>query len=203
MEQYRGVKFDYEKISASFPYDDRLDSLNRWAYLFSELGLTPVHPDGAYGNQSYRTGRSSFIITKSGMQPEQSLQLDNYAHVVGFKKKSTTFTIEGQAVPSSECFLHNALYEHLPEVNAILHGHCSLLNSHAKALGIPVTSIFHDYGTQELADSAIELVTASMNFFILKDHGFVAVASNIDEAGKTTLGYYAELIELLRKRIPA
>lgn len=203
MEKYSGVKFGYEKATASFSYDDRLDSLNTWAYLFSELGLTPVHPEGAYGNQSYRTGSTTFIITKSGMQPEQSLQLDNYAHVVGFKKESSTFTIEGTAVPSSECFLHNALYEHLPDVNAIFHGHCSLLNTHAKALAIPVTDSFHDYGTPELADSAIKLVTASMNFFILKDHGFVAVASSIDEAGKTTLSYYAELIELLKKRIPA
>lgn len=198
MEQYRGVKFGYERKSSTFSFDNRLNTLNDWAYLLSELGLTPVHPEGAYGNQSYRTGRSSFIITKSGMQPEKNLQLTNYSHVVGFDKTSSTFTIEGDAIPSSECFLHNALYQHLPEVNGILHGHCSLLNSYAKRLAIPVTSTFHDYGTQELAHSAINLVTASTNFFILKDHGFVAMASNIDDAGKITLEVYSRLIEILK-----
>lgn len=202
MEQYRGVKFDYEKQSASFTFDDRLNILNDWAFLLSELGLTPVHPDGAYGNQSYRTGRSSFIITKSGMQPEQALELKNYSHVVGFDPDRPAFYIEGEVIPSSECFLHNALYEHLPQVNAILHGHSALLNRYAQQLAIPVTSTFHDYGTQELADSALELLTtASMNFFILKDHGFVAIASCIEDAGKTTLSYYARLIEILKNAV--
>jgi len=198
MEKYRGVKFNWQRIKSSFSFDQRLSALNRWAYLFSELGLTPVHPDGAFGNQSYRTGESSFVITKSGMKPEQALQQRNYSHVIGYEEETSTFLIEGEAIPSSECFLHNALYKSLPNVNAILHGHCTLLNSLAPQLSIPVTQTFQDYGTPELAESALELVNDSINFFILKDHGFVALAEDIDNAGKLTLKHYSNLINILK-----
>jgi ribulose-5-phosphate 4-epimerase/fuculose-1-phosphate aldolase len=199
MEKYQGVKFQHRRTTDTFSYDHRLAQLNRWAYLFAQLGLAPVHAGGAYGNQSYRTGETSFVITKSAMIPAELLQPADFCHVVGFEKHSTTFVVEGPAVPSSECFLHNALYRALPPVNAILHGHCSLLNLHAQALDIPVTRKFYDYGTRELAESALLLAAPDTLFFILRDHGFVALGKDIDSAGKLTLKYFAELIALLRK----
>ena len=199
MESYQGVKFQRQQTKTTFSYDLRLTHLNRWAYLFSQLGLAPVHGDGAYGNQSYRTGETSFIITKSAMLPAESLHPDNFCHVIGFDQQSTTFVTEGTALPSSESFLHHALYQSLPHINAILHGHCSLLNTHSQALNIPVTKQFHDYGTQELANSALELLGKPILFFMLKDHGFVALGKDIDSAGKLTLSFFSDLIELLKK----
>lgn len=199
MEKYQGVKFHHRQTKSTFSYDHRLAELNRWAYLFSELGLAPMHQSGAYGNHSYRTGDSSFIITKSAMLPAAILQPDAFCHVVDFEEPSTTFITEGTTIPSSESFLHLVLYKALPNINAILHGHCSLLNLHATELNIPVTKKFHDYGTQELAESALALVDRSTRFFILKDHGFVALGEDIDKAGKLTLRYFSELIALLQK----
>lgn len=198
MEKYQGVKFQHHQTKTTFPYDHHLPRLNHWAYLFSQLGLAPVHADGAYGNHSYRTGETSFVITKSSMIPAEVLQPDDYCHVVGFEEHSTTFITEGKAPPSSESFLHNAIYRSQPHINAILHGHCSLLNTHSRALNIPVTKKFHDYGTRELAESALRLVNQTTFFFILKDHGFVALGTDIDNAGKITLHYFSELITLLR-----
>jgi ribulose-5-phosphate 4-epimerase/fuculose-1-phosphate aldolase len=198
METYQGVKFQYHPIKTTFTYDDRLTLLNRWAYLFAQLGLAPVHTRGAYGNHSYRTGPTSFVITKSAMTPAETLQPADFCHVVGFEEPTATFITEGSAPPSSECFLHNALYRALPKINAILHGHCSLLNIHAGDLNIPVTKKFYDYGTPELADSALALLTPDTSFFILKDHGFVALGEDIDSAGKVTLRYFSALITLLR-----
>jgi ribulose-5-phosphate 4-epimerase/fuculose-1-phosphate aldolase len=132
------------------------------------------------------------------MIPAELLQPDDYCHVVGFEEHSTTFFSEGMSPPSSECFLHHALYQSLPHINAILHGHCSLLNIHAEALNIPVTEKFYDYGTPELAESALLLATPATPFFILKDHGFVALGEDIDSAGKLTLSYFSDLIGLLR-----
>ena len=74
MEKYQGVKFRNQQVKSSFSYDDRLDQLNRWAYLFSQIGLAPVHSEGAYGNHSYRTGNTSFVITKSAMIPSEILK---------------------------------------------------------------------------------------------------------------------------------
>lgn len=200
METYQGIKFHYRPTKTTFSFDHRLALLNHWAYLLSQLGLAPVHACGAYGNHSYRTGSTSFIITKSAMTPAEALQPADFCHVVGFEEQSTTFITEGSAPPSSECFLHNALYRALPQINAILHGHCSLLNIHAGDLNIPVTKRFYDYGTQELADSALALITPETSFFILKDHGFVALGEDIDSAGKVTLQYFTELITLIRTK---
>jgi len=198
MEKYQGVKFRHIRKNNTFSYDHRLARLNHWAYLFSQLGLAPVHADGAYGNHSYRSDGTSFVITRSAMLPREILHPDDYCQIVGFDEKSITFYTNGIPTPSSESFLHNALYQSLPHINAILHGHCSLLNIYATALNIPVTKQFYDYGTPELAESAISLVDSSSRFFILKDHGFVALGEDIDTAGSLTLSYYAELIDLLR-----
>lgn len=198
MEKYQGIKFRHHQTKITFSYDHRLVNLNRWAYLFAQLGLAPVHAAGAYGNHSYRTSGTSFVITKSAMIPAEVLQPDDYCHVVGFEENTTTFFSEGIAPPSSECFLHNALYQSFPHINAILHGHCSLLNIHAAALDIPVTEKFYDYGTQELAESALLLASPATPFFILKDHGFVALGKDIESAGKLTLRYFSVLITLLK-----
>ncbi len=198
MEKYQGVKFRNQQVKSSFSYDDRLSQLNRWAYLFSQIGLAPVHSEGAYGNHSYRTGKTSFIISKSAMIPSETLQPDDFCHVTDFEASTSTFLTEGTALPSSECFLHNELYQALPEINVILHGHCSLLNIHAETLKIPVTKIYCDYGTPELADSALAVVGPSTRFFILRDHGFVALAGDIDFGGNLTLDYYSKLIQVLR-----
>lgn len=203
MENYQGVKFQYRQTTTSFAYDWRLPELNRWAHIFSQLGLAPVHAEGAFGNHSYRTDTISFVITKSAMIPAEILQPNDFCHVLGLDESTTcsttTFRTEGQCAPSSESFLHYLIYQTLPHINAILHGHCTLLNIHAEALHIPVTKKFHAYGTPELAQSALEIIDHKTSFFILKDHGFVALGEDIKAAGKLTLNYFSDLIRILQK----
>lgn len=198
METYQGVKFQYSRTQLTFAYDQRLEILNQWVFLFTELGLAPLHDSGAYGNQSYRASPSSFIITRSGMAPQKRLNVENYVHITGFDTRSGTFMTEGLATPSSECFLHNALYNALPHINAVLHGHSALLSEYAEHLSIPVTKKFHEYGTPELADSALQMQKERSDFFILKDHGFVALGKDIQSAGNMTLDYAAKLIKILQ-----
>lgn len=198
MESYVGVKFTHRQLSDYFAYDERLSSLNNTAYIFSQLGLTPVHREGAYGNQSYRTSKSSFVITKSGMVPGKELEPTNYCEIVGFDRNSKTFTSHGLETPSSESFLHNEIYSTLSSVNVILHGHSTLLNAHSTALNIRTTPTFYDYGTIELAQSALKLAHNN-NFFILKDHGFVALGPTIKATEELVLDYYLRLIHLLKQ----
>ncbi len=199
MERYQGVKFGHRRTGDSFAGDhDQLTTLNRWAYLFSELGLAPVHGNGAYGNQSYRTGASSFVITRSGMIPKKDLEPDNFCQVIDFEEATGTFVYQGMAIPSSECLLHHALYQSEPQINAILHGHSALFNRYADRLSIPVTASFEPYGTPELAESALALMDGITRFFLLKDHGFVALGEDVDQAGKVTLAAFARLIDFLQ-----
>ena len=190
METYRGIKFNHQQDAPTFAFDHRLSDLNKITYLFSQLGLTPVHPDGAYGNQSYRTSASSFIVTKSGMIPQRDLVVDNYCHVIQFDRETTTFISQGKNPPSSECFLHHEIYAALPDVN--------VLNENATKLDIPTTKMFYDYGTPELAQSALELACQNQTFFVLKDHGFVALGNNLSNSGRLVLDYYGRLINLLK-----
>lgn len=198
MESYQGVKFNHTRLKQRFDFDHRLKELNRVAYLFSQLGLTPVHPQGAYGNQSYRSSETSFIITRSGMIPSKNLDIDNYCEIAGYTRATTTFLIHGTSIPSSESFLHNEIYTSLPHIRVILHGHSPLLNDYAEELVLPVTARFYEYGTQELAQSALLLARQGILFFILKDHGFVALGKTIKGTSSLVLDYYGQLIKLLR-----
>jgi ribulose-5-phosphate 4-epimerase/fuculose-1-phosphate aldolase len=200
-EEYQGVKFSYQATAHSFPYDDRLTSLNHWSWMLGQLGLTPLHAKGAYGNQSYRTTGLSFIITRSGMIPTAELQLENFCLVDRYDHHQNCFYGRGQHNPSSESYLHYCLYQALPHICAIFHGHSELLDHNARFLGIPETSKFHPYGTVALAHSAVELARANAEAFILKSHGFVVLGENINAAGKTTLNYLYRILNKILKNL--
>ena len=196
MEIYTGVKFKCLQRGDTFPYDLRLAQLNTWAFLLAGLGLTPVHPGGAYGNQSYRLGVTSFIITASGMTPEKDLVPENYVLIEGLDGQNGFYT-KGVRKPSSESLLHYSIYAEFPDAGAIMHGHSGLLEQYATDLAIPVTTTFQAYGTQALAESAVDLLRKGTDFILLKDHGFVAIGKAIDAAGKVVLDYYERLLAVL------
>ena len=133
MEIYSGVKFEIENIGEQFDTDDRLPSLNRWAYVFAELGLAPVHSAGAFGNHSYRDSGESFIITRTGMIPCGQLDKEDFCRA-SYDIGGRRFVVQGRHQPSSESFLHHSIYQNYPEVNAVMHGHSALLNEYAGAL---------------------------------------------------------------------
>ena len=201
METYQGVKFSFTQVADACPYHEKLPLLDRWVLLFSQLGLAPLHPAGAYGNQSFRTSGDSFIITRTGMFPAPQFTLENYTLVEAFDRQLNAFTTRGTAAPSSESFLHRLLYEEDQEIHAIFHGHSELLTREAKRLDIAVTDTFYDYGTMELAESAVAVMRKGHRFFILKDHGFVSLGTTLDEAGRQTLEYYRRLLSLLLKSL--
>lgn len=198
MERYQGVKINCRcQGSRLLGGDASLPLLNRWTFLLSQLGLTPIHAEGAYGNQSCRTGADSFLITRSGMIPGAAVRCEDYCHVVACDAQGNNCDYFGDSLPSSETLLHHLLYHNHPWIGAILHGHSPLLLQHADHLDIPTTTTCHPYGTRELAISAAEMVTPQTRFFILKDHGFVAMGSDLNDAGRTVLTVYSRLISLL------
>lgn len=197
MENYQGIKFKVKKISDHFEYDERLEYLNHWTWLFGQIGLTPIHQEGAYGNMSYRDDQGAFVITRTGMIPEETLNPENYTCVSGYDEEDG-FITRGSYEPSSEALLHYRLYQEHPDIQAILHGHLDILNQYASALGVPVTPTFCEYGTPELAQSGVELVSSNHPLIILKDHGFVSTGCSIDEAGNRMLTIYQQLLETLK-----
>ena len=201
MEIYTGIKFKCLQCGDTFPYDLRLAQLNAWAFILAGLGLTPVHPEGAYGNQSYRLGDTSLIITASGMTPEKDLAPENYVLIESLDEQGG-FHTKGVRKPSSESLLHYSIYREFPETGAIMHGHSRLLEQYATDLAIPVTTTFQPYGTSALAESAVGLLREGTGFILLKDHGFVATGKDIDATGQAVLEYYERLIAVLKKKAP-
>jgi ribulose-5-phosphate 4-epimerase/fuculose-1-phosphate aldolase len=201
-EIYQGVKFSHNRLQRLFSHDGRLERLNYWAYLFSQLGLAPVHSGGAYGNSSYRVDGDSFIITRSGMLPCRELVPGNFCRIMDIEAGTNRISYHGESPPSSECLLHHLIYRNKPGIQAILHGHSALLNEYCDSLRIPVTEKFHPYGTPELAASALEAVRSTPGdtfMFILRDHGFVVVSDSIDKAGRLTLDYFSGVIDIIGK----
>jgi len=198
MERYQGTKIDCRCLDVAFTgYQALLERLNHWAVLLSQLGLTPIHAEGAYGNQSCRTGATSFLITRSAMVPRQGCFLEDYCHVVACDVARGSCQYLGASPPSSETLLHHLIYHRHPTVGAILHGHSPLLLEYAERLDIPSTAVAHPYGTVQLAHAAVEMVGGATSFFNLKEHGFVALGKDCDDAGRTALAVYARLLSLL------
>lgn len=146
---------------------------------------------------SYRVGKDGFIVTKTGMIPEKTFEPSDFSYVELLDHRREEVRYKGKFQPSSECVLHERLYRNYDSVKAILHGHSSLMIEEAASLSIPVTSKFYDYGTPELADSAVDLFSLENKIIILKDHGFVAGGESIEEAGRLVLEKYGELLSLL------
>jgi ribulose-5-phosphate 4-epimerase/fuculose-1-phosphate aldolase len=198
METYSGIKFSCTFASPDFTSQDSLLTLNTWAYLLSQLGLAPVHPEGAFGNFSARTGSHSFYISKTGMVPEKRFLAENFCHIIDYDLSLREITAEGRHQPSSESLLHAALYQHNDATRAILHGHCQLLGDFAGELQLPETDSFVPYGTVELAESAVAIAAQGSSFFLLKNHGFVALGQDVEGAGRLTLDHFGRLLDLLK-----
>ncbi|MFN2353970.1 MAG: class II aldolase/adducin family protein [Desulfopila sp.] len=198
MEHYKGIKFITRKVDDSFAPYSFMEELNTWVYVLGELGLAPVHPEGAYGNHSCRVSSSSFVITCSGMVPSRDMRQNNYCEL-SYQEGDEVFLVKGQREPSSESFLHLLVYRNFPDVNAIMHGHSGLLNGFSRQLGLCETDKEFPYGTKELAYAAMQVLRPEAPFILMKNHGFVATGPSIGQAAKTVLGQYGRLIELLRK----
>lgn len=194
-EYYSGVKFHCQQKDFAFAATKTLKKLNFWAWLFKELGLAPAHPTGAYGNFSSRTEQHSFLISASGMMPKEKIVASNYCLVTRCDEEAMFLEYCGVTPPSSETLLHHLIYRNRSDVGAILHGHNNLLLKSCKSLCIASTQSYYDYGTKELAAAASELAIKE-DFFILKDHGFVALGKDLNAAGQTTLHFLQKLIAL-------
>ena len=75
-------------------------------------------------------------------------------------------------------------------LNYSVHGHLCL---------IPVTQSFAEYGTPALAESALDIISATNQLILLKDHGFVALGESIASAGCLVLKTFREMLARIEK----
>jgi len=190
-EEYRGVRFTTAFLGHEPPSHPLLPELRRWCRIFHDHGLAPPYPGGSSGNLSFRAGES-FIITGTAIGLKDNLGDDAFVEVVACDLAIDHINARGCRQPSSEAMLHALLYRHFPAVGAVFHGHHEIITGQAEALGIPVSPYPLPYGSKELAEAALALA-AQGNFFVLREHGFVAVGENMAQVGALCLTWLAKI----------
>jgi len=190
-EQYRGVKFVTEMVGMKVPSDKRIDRLIYWCGIFDKKGLAPPYDGGSYGNLSFRLkpGRGNFVITAAQSGLADSTSLDRFVEVNEVDFDRGVVKASGARNPSSESMVHAAIYNHRPEVNAIFHGHCKAISENAERLGIPITKQEAPYGTLALVDRVLEIINTpnTDGMMEMRNHGFISLGINLDDAGKRVL----------------
>jgi len=195
-EIYTGPKFETVFQSNHAPEHDDIEYLKNWCSTFHAQGLTPSHESGTAGNLSFRTfpGCNEFIITGAGLHAKCRLNESDFVHIVSCNISQRKVWVKGTRLPSSESMMHYAIYNTLPEVNAVFHGHHQGLIDHADELGLPVTETVCDYGSPELIQSIVPLL-GKHTLIIIRDHGFLSIGDSMEEAGHQVLTHKNKLIE--------
>ena len=169
-------------LSKNSPNDGRITQLANWGRRFYSSGLVK----GIEGNLSFRT-RLGFIVSGTSIALD-ALTPETVVEVTGvvYGLNKTSVYVKGQVIPSREVILHSQIYEYCNGINAIFHVHDPSIMNKAEKLGIPVTVSEQEAGSQALAQEAVNLLKINKNvkYFVLKNHGVIALGATMDEAGK-------------------
>lgn len=153
---------------------------------------------GTWGNISVRTAKNNIIITPSGgrydtMTVDDLVEIDLSEEVVSGKRQ-----------PSSELACHMAIYNHYPQINAVIHTHSLYASACAAARkGIPpviedmVQIVGADVpvakyalpGSEQLANNVV-IAMQDRTAVLMANHGAITCGTTLAEALLT-----AEILE--------
>jgi len=184
------VEFRVSFISVDPPCDDRVGALREWCRRLAEHGLTPLlgGEGRSLGNLSFRVvpGRPGFIITGSSLQSKGALTQSDFVEVVDCDPDLGVVFAAGARDPSSESFLHHAIYAQRQDVGAVFHGHDAEIVDNAARLGIPETAVPQPPRSLRLAREVAKILHQG-DFLVMKEHGFLSLGRTMDEAGRLAL----------------
>lgn len=195
MEKYRGIKFNVENLKKEAPRNPKIQRLKYWCKIFDKYNFAPPYENGSCGNLSFRLKPKTdqFIITGSRIGLKSNLKPECFVKVCACDLKKKKVYAMGIKEPSSESIMHWAIYNKRKDVGAIFHGHGPEILSQAKRLKIPTTKKQMPYGSVGLVKSVLEILKNN-NFLIMKNHGFIALGKNMEEAGKLTMKIYKNCV---------
>ncbi|CAB1080158.1 hypothetical protein D1AOALGA4SA_7846 [Olavius algarvensis Delta 1 endosymbiont] len=177
MDGYVGIKFRTILLDSevTFDIDDIYPLFQKTCSLLKQHGMT--HQNA--GNISIRHN-GGLIITTSGSNLG-SIERDEIVDVRKCSIEDSVVEYMGPTVPSSEAFMHSMIYNCSPDMNAIVHAHDPQTLTQA-ATEIDTTEKEVPYGTLELAHMACHTFLKADKIIVLKNHGYVAVGKDLDEA---------------------
>jgi L-ribulose-5-phosphate 4-epimerase len=187
-EPYTGPKFDTVFLGKEIPDHKLINDLIVWCYEFHRMGLAPAHEKGTSGNMSFRSrkGESLFYITAAGLQTKSDLTKSDLVLVEDCHFSERRVFVRGSKRPSSESMMHGFIYQTLPNVHAVFHGHHQWLLDNAEKIGIAVTAVECEYGSDALIASIVPYL-GKADFLIIRNHGFLSLGKNMEAAGKNAL----------------
>jgi L-fuculose-phosphate aldolase len=165
------------------------------AKVYRALGRAGMNA-GSSGNVSVRMRRGSsdeMVITPSGCSAESITDLDPVETTLDGKLRGKT---RGTHAPSSEWFMHAAIYRAYTDAAAIVHTHSdactalACLNEPLPAFHYLIVRFGGDdvrcapyvtFGTPALADVAVAAL-ADRTACLLANHGMIVTGANADEA---------------------
>jgi ribulose-5-phosphate 4-epimerase/fuculose-1-phosphate aldolase len=159
-----------------------------------------MYPDGiGFGNISVKVDASNFVITGSATGQYPSLDISQYALVTSFDIQENTISCSGLTKASAESLTHAAIYQAIPEVNAVVHVHH--LELWEKLLNhFPTTSSEIEYGTPEMANAvgilASKVQDKDQKILVMGGHreGILAFGQSLEDATNQIINIYNEYL---------
>jgi ribulose-5-phosphate 4-epimerase/fuculose-1-phosphate aldolase len=168
-------------LPAGVQADSRIARLCGWGARLAELGLSP----GESGNMSFRVDEG-FLVSRT-TAPLAELGPDDWVLVTGvdrLDKGGLVVNSIGEHDPSRDSAVHAAVYGAKPDAEAVFHFHVGNLEVLTR-LDVPATKQWHSAGTTESMEEIERFLTTNPDtrYFVLVEHGTVAVGDSVDEAG--------------------
>jgi L-fuculose-phosphate aldolase len=175
------------------------------AKVYRALGRAGMNA-GSSGNVSVRA-RQGMVITPSGCSADSITDTDPVAMTLDGK-------VRGKRAPSSEWFMHAAIYRAYPDAGAIVHTHSdactalACLNEKLPAFHYMVVRFGGDdvrcapyvtFGTPALAEVAVAAL-ADRTACLLANHGMIVFGGSPDEALTAALTLEALALQYLLAR---
>jgi len=139
------------------------------------------------GNISVKLEEDRILITPTGVS--KGFMTEDMLIVVDYDGK----VVEGNRKPSTEVFMHTAVYRHRPDVGAVVHAHPPAATAFATAgkamdkyvlpelvisLGKVPLAPYAMPGTQELPDSIVPFL-ADHDSVLMANHGVLVVGTDV------------------------
>ncbi len=188
------LPFEAVSMDDSPSPDPRLPKLIYWGRIFQEFGLAPSYGTGSHGNLSIRSKDGCLITATQTFLA--MLKEKHFVEIVNcdLKVSPPVVRYRGTSSPSTDSLIHWHMYQWRPEVTCVMHGHDPLALTYAQQLGIPKTSWAADAGSPELVELIRPL--AHHAYFLIRDHGFVAVGQTVEEVGELAMSVYTQAAAL-------
>ncbi|MFD2229093.1 class II aldolase/adducin family protein [Alkalimarinus sediminis] len=208
------IKYQLSFVHQPIPSRISVASLDKWRHVLFNLALigqdSKRYEGLGFGNISHRisdvtvnsfvehdgvlvsgAAENSFLISGSQTGHLPFLKHEHCSVVTHCDPALNQLVGYGETKPSSESLTHGALYNHMPEIAAVVHVHSPTIWNLVDELGLPATKSNIPYGTPDMADAVTNVATQILAngvepVFVMKGHVDGVVAFGPDLASAVT-----------------